>query len=202
MRLSQGFSHYRILISRVFMLGLLALLVGTRRDIFSTGFSLRLAEDLGLLLTVICALGRLWSLQYLDGFKTRSLIDQGPYGLTRNPLYLFSFLGALGLALVANHLGFLVGILAAYVLYYPWVVISEERGLVQALGKDYEAYRRRVPRFLPRLALAENPEQYTFNARRFSKNYLDVVWFPLGWLLLRALVDLRDSGIWFSPVTL
>jgi len=53
----------------------------------------------GILLAGVGALGRLWCSLYIGGRKTHELVSAGPYGWCRNPLYLFSLIGALGVGL-------------------------------------------------------------------------------------------------------
>jgi protein-S-isoprenylcysteine O-methyltransferase Ste14 len=48
----------------------------------------------GLLLILICILGRTWTTLYIGGLKRRTLVTKGPYSVVRNPLYLFTLLGA------------------------------------------------------------------------------------------------------------
>jgi protein-S-isoprenylcysteine O-methyltransferase Ste14 len=187
-------ARYRIAVSRLVGLLLLGLLLLSRRPIVTGEGAGLLLYWSGFVLLTVCAYGRLWSLQYLTGFKTRRVIDVGPYSVVRNPLYLFSLLGALGFALVANHVWVAVLLLAAFVLYYPFVVLSEERGLSRKLGADYGAYKERVPRFLPRWSGYREPESFEVQARRFSRAYLDAIWFPAGFLLLSLLLRLKAAG--------
>lgn len=193
MNLVGRFPRYRILVSRLFGLGLVGLLLLSHRPLFAPQAA-QVANWLGFVLLLVCAFGRLWSLQYLAGFKSRRVISDGPYSIVRNPLYVFSFLGAAGLALAANHSLFFLALLLAYVVYYPFVVISEERGLTTILGREYEEYCARVPRFLPRFGGFHEPETYEIRAARFSRNYLEVVWFPLAWMVLQWITAARAAG--------
>lgn len=193
MNLVGRFPRYRILVSRLFGLGLVGLLLLSHRPLFAPAAA-QVANWAGFVLLLVCAFGRLWSLQYLAGFKSRRVISDGPYSIVRNPLYLFSFCGAAGLALAANHSLFFLALLLAYVVYYPFVVVSEERGLRQILGSEYENYCRRVPRFLPRFGGFHEPESYEIRAARFSRNYLEVVWFPLAWMVLQWVTAARAAG--------
>lgn len=80
----------------------------------------------------------------------RRLLTEGLYARVRHPRYLEVTLGLLGYALVANYLaGYLVW--AASVLALYLIVLMEERELADYFGEEYERYRRRVPRFIPRL---------------------------------------------------
>lgn len=76
------------------------------------------------------------------------LIAAGPYRMTRNPIYL-----AMGVILTGW--GLWLGSLPALVVPPLFAVIiterfirPEERDLAAAFGAAYEAYRRKVPRWL------------------------------------------------------
>jgi protein-S-isoprenylcysteine O-methyltransferase Ste14 len=95
----------------------------------------------------------LWLRAYASGYvkKNRELTQTGPYAFTRNPLYLGSMLMAAGFALAL--LSWPVALLLAFgftAIYVP-VIASEERFL-RAAFPGFDAYCRRVPRLIPRLA--------------------------------------------------
>ncbi len=180
------FPKHRILFSRLFALGLVLALVFTRQP-----FLKDIWEPVGLwtgfLLMMASMLGRLWSLLFLSGYKTRQVVEAGPFSMVRNPLYLFSFVGAVGFVLVANHLGVALAVLGAFTAYYPFVVLSEEAGLRQRLGQDYEAYCQRVPRFWPRFSLYQRPESWDVRLKGYDSAWRDALWFPVAFLLLNLL---------------
>jgi protein-S-isoprenylcysteine O-methyltransferase Ste14 len=77
------------------------------------------------------------------------LVTEGVYARMRNPRYVEYLLSVLGWVAIANHMG----TWALFVLSFPLVhlvVLLEERELRDRFGAAYEAYRRRVPRYLPR----------------------------------------------------
>jgi len=79
-----------------------------------------------------------------------SLVTTGIYARTRNPIYLSFALMAAGIALASRT--WLAWPWAALCLFVFWLVALREEGdLSRAYGEDFERYRRRVPRFLPRL---------------------------------------------------
>jgi protein-S-isoprenylcysteine O-methyltransferase Ste14 len=188
------FQRYRILLSRFVALALMALLLFSQKQ-FLFGKAELIGYWLGFLLLIFCSFGRLWSLQYLTGFKTKTVIDVGPFSLMRNPLYLFSFSGVLGFVLVANHLWFALIALAAYVFYYPFVIFSEEKHLRDELGEEFSAYCGRVNRFLPSFTHYKEPERHEIMAKKFSKVYLDVVWFLVGFMLLSFLLKAHTAAL-------
>jgi len=93
-------------------------------------------------------LGKQWALaaRLVEG---HTLIQDGPYRLVRNPIYLgmFGMLVATGLAA-----GRWIPLLVAIVLFIPGTYIrirSEERLLREAFGAEFEAYARKVPALIP-----------------------------------------------------
>lgn len=79
---------------------------------------------------------------------TRSIVERGPYALSRNPIYV-AFLGV-QLAYAwgrGNVWGMLLLPLTAALLYWG-VIAREERYLGERFGAPYAAYRRRVRRWL------------------------------------------------------
>jgi protein-S-isoprenylcysteine O-methyltransferase Ste14 len=78
-----------------------------------------------------------------------SLLTEGIYALIRHPRYVEVAIGTFAYAVFANYLGaYLVA--AATVPALHLIVLLEERELLDRFGEEYEEYRRRVPRYLPR----------------------------------------------------
>jgi protein-S-isoprenylcysteine O-methyltransferase Ste14 len=77
-----------------------------------------------------------------------TLVDSGIYGWTRNPMYLGVVFALLGYAAFLSHplalLG--TGIFPAYITRFQ--IGPEERALERVFDEAYEAYRKRVPRWL------------------------------------------------------
>lgn len=189
------FPRHRIAISRLFLLGLALLLVATRTPLLPGSRLGGAAYWLGFLLLMASMLGRLWSLLYLSGYKTREVVAAGPFSVTRNPLYLFSFIGAVGGALVANHLWFALLVVGGFIVYYPFVILSEEAGLRKGLGEPYEAYCRRVPRLLPRTLKVTRPETWEVRLKGYDSAWRDAIWFPLAFVLLSLYRQAVESGL-------
>jgi protein-S-isoprenylcysteine O-methyltransferase Ste14 len=79
------------------------------------------------------------------------LVQNGIFAHSRNPLYVGNMMVFLGLFLVLNSpLGYLVGVPFFYIAYLS-ITLAEEEFLRQRFGEEYEAYCRRVNRFLPSL---------------------------------------------------
>jgi len=131
----------------------------------------------GLLLVGVATVGRLWCSLYICGYKTHTLIAVGPYSVCRNPLYFFSFLGGIGVGLATETLAVTLIILAAFSLYYPFVIRAEENKLRRVHGEDFERYAEKTPRFWPSFAGLHEPEEYTVRPRRFRMRAFDALWF-------------------------
>ena len=84
----------------------------------------------------------------LPGQSTTTVIEDGPFRLSRNPLYVGLLALYVGLALLAPTFWGLV-LLPVAVLLVLWGAIEpEERYLHERFGTRYDDYRRRVRRWL------------------------------------------------------
>jgi len=82
---------------------------------------------------------------------TRRLVRGLLYSRVRNPMYVGGTLILLGEALAFRSPALLVYAVVAWVAWHLAVVFVEEPGLRRRFGPEYEAYARRVPRWIPRL---------------------------------------------------
>jgi protein-S-isoprenylcysteine O-methyltransferase Ste14 len=109
----------------------------------------------GVVLTALGETIRLWAVHHIGVIsRTRSdrlgpLIDSGPFGLVRNPLYIGNILLWVGFALTARLLWLAPIVLALLAVEYHAIVRWEEQLLESRLGEAYRAYAARVPRWLP-----------------------------------------------------
>ena len=102
---------------------------------------------IGAAITVPGALLRLWAAGHID--KGRALTQGGPYALTRNPLYLGSFLMALGIILGGQGYWLLPPFGLFFAAFYIPVMQAEAESLRRVYGQDFVEYSARVPAFLP-----------------------------------------------------
>jgi len=179
---------HRILVSRIFAAALVgALLVaGSRLEGILVSDVLFFV---GLALVGVATIGRLWCSLYISGYKNSELITVGPYSVTRNPLYFFSFVGFVGVGFATEMLTFAAVIAVFFAIVYPRIIVREEAVLRAKFGDAFEAYCERVPRFLPKPSAYFEPASWTVAMRRFRRTMLDVVWFV--WLV--ALCELVEA---------
>ena len=124
----------------------------------------------GLILCVAGQALRAWVLgQVPDGTSGQNekliateLNTSGPYGLTRNPLYLGNLGITLGLCLIAHDVWVLCIVMVLFAVQYRAIIAAEEQFLRERFGAAYEAWCARVPRFWPRVAAVRSSRPWDF----------------------------------------
>ena len=120
----------------------------------------------------------------------------GPYSICRNPLYLFSIIGAAGMGTQSGSLvlGLISGIIAWLVFFF--VVTQEEQLLIAKVhGKKYRDYLRRVPRFFPEMVAVEGCGYTDHPAVRIVRTFGDALLFLLAVPIAEGFEYLRESGV-------
>jgi protein-S-isoprenylcysteine O-methyltransferase Ste14 len=79
---------------------------------------------------------------------TTTIVANGPYRLTRNPIYLAMVLGLIGLAIAFDSLWIVVTLVPFYLVIRYGVVAREEAYLERKFGDVYRGYKSRVRRWL------------------------------------------------------
>ena len=151
-------------------------------------------EHLGLVSILACILGRAWCSLYIGGRKKQEIVDVGPYSISRNPLYVFSFFGAFGVGAQTGSL--VVAVVFAVAAYgvFRVVVGREEAFLVQAFGPPYEAYVSSTPRFLPNLSLWRDADVLSIRPVFFLRTVRDGLVFLLAVPVFESLELLQRAG--------
>lgn len=103
----------------------------------------------GAPLMVLGAAVRTWASGHIR--KQETLATAGPYGYTRNPLYLGSALMASGAIVMAGSWMLAMLFTVSAVPLYLTVMQREEDFLGGRFGPEFAAYRKAVPLFFPRL---------------------------------------------------
>ena len=147
---------------------------------------------LGGILAAVGAFGRLWCSLYIAGYKNKTLVTVGPYSLCRNPLYFFSFIGAIGIGLSTGSFTVPLIIICGFAIYYPLVVSAEEARLALLHGEHFHRYQQNTPAFFPRFSSFSEPKEYAVLPIIFRKDIGDSVWFVWIICLLQLISALRD----------
>lgn len=89
-----------------------------------------------------------------------NLVTDGLYRYSRNPQYVASIIGYLGIGIAANS-WLIWGLVALAVLVYSLMPFAEEPWLRRLFGEAYDEYMQTTPRFLSwrKLPFTEMPQQ-------------------------------------------
>jgi len=81
---------------------------------------------------------------------TQRLIIRGPYKYCRNPMISGVFFVLLGETLLLNSLNILIITGVFFMINTIYFILMEEPGLHKRFGKEYEVYKKNVPRWIPK----------------------------------------------------
>jgi protein-S-isoprenylcysteine O-methyltransferase Ste14 len=79
---------------------------------------------------------------------TTAIIDDGIYGISRNPIYLAMILIYFGISFLFNLFWFLPPIILVLAVMHYGVILREEKYLERKFGDEYLNYKNRVGRWI------------------------------------------------------
>ena len=85
--------------------------------------------------------------------------------------------------------------LSAFVVYYPLVVVREERYLERVYGDMYLTYKRRTPRWIPDFSLYTEPESAVVRPAYIRKGIFNAAWFLWLFLIWEIVEKLHEQGV-------
>lgn len=156
-------------------------------------------EAIGLALIAICIVGRAWCSLYIGGRKKTEIVDRGPYSVSRNPLYVFSFIGAFGVGAQTGSVTLAALFMAVTVVVFWFTVRREEVWLSEAFGAPYAAYAARTPRFGPDFSKWRDEDRLEIRPRFFLTTLRDGLVFLLAIPLFESVERLQNIG-WPVPI--
>jgi protein-S-isoprenylcysteine O-methyltransferase Ste14 len=114
------------------------------------------ASWLGWILLAVFAVWNGWALLAMGGHGTgllpgqasTTILDRGPFGLSRNPLYVGLLVASAGIALLAGSLWAVLALPVEWALLRWGAVLPEEHYLSAKFGAPYADYRSCVRRWL------------------------------------------------------
>jgi protein-S-isoprenylcysteine O-methyltransferase Ste14 len=110
------------------------------------GIALALAA-VAMVITAIHTMHRAQTSIRLDR-PAAHLVQNGPYSISRNPIYLGNTLFMVGIGLAAGMIWFIILALIAAFLTQKLAIEREERHLDQRFAKKYRDYCKRVRRWI------------------------------------------------------
>ena len=154
-----------------------------------------LLETAGVMCLVICLVGRGWSSIFIAGRKDIELVTTGPYSVVRNPLYVFSFIGVIGIGLISEMMTLLAIAIVTFMAYYSFVVQREELYVARLHGDEYQQYLVSVPRWIPDFSKWQDADLVEVQPKRILKHLVDSSLFFLSFAFFEILEFLRDTDI-------
>jgi protein-S-isoprenylcysteine O-methyltransferase Ste14 len=79
--------------------------------------------------------------------KSSSMITEGIFCKTRNPMYVGMFLVILGIAILSTNIFSLIMPFVFFLLVSVFSIPLEEKLMLETFGQDYINYKNRVPRW-------------------------------------------------------
>jgi protein-S-isoprenylcysteine O-methyltransferase Ste14/ketosteroid isomerase-like protein len=109
-----------------------------------------IAVGLALWVWTVRLFGRIGEGTLAPWDPTRHLVVEGPYSHVRNPMITAVLAFLLGEAVLFGSPALLIWCAAFFAINWAWFALYEEPGLERRFGDEYLAYRRNVPRWIPR----------------------------------------------------
>ena len=194
------FEKYRMLFSRIAVIIFLFFFI-TSNNYWENNneyinFSL---FTIGIILVAIASLGRMWCSIYIAGYKDDKLIMEGPYSISRNPLYFFSAIGLIGLGCVTETFTFPIFFIILFSMYYPYVIKSEEKRLKKLFGSYFDEYFKTVPAFFPNFSIFSEPKTYNVNPIVYRQHIFSALWFIWTVGIIEFIEGIKEIGL-ISPL--
>ncbi|OGI47849.1 MAG: hypothetical protein A2637_07390 [Candidatus Muproteobacteria bacterium RIFCSPHIGHO2_01_FULL_65_16] len=85
-------------------------------------------------------------------------------------------------------------VFVVFVVYYPLVVVREERRLEERYGQTFRDYKQRTPCWLPRFANFSEPGTYAVKPAFVRRGILGSMWFLWLSLFHEVVEKLQELG--------
>lgn len=155
-------------------------------------------ESIGLGAIVVSIVGRAWCSLYIGGRKKAEVVSTGPYSLSRNPLYVFSYAGAFGVGAQTGSMAIACLFVLIAVVVFHFTIDKEEAWLSAEFGASYRDYMARTPRCGPDFSKWRDEENLSIKPRFFLTTIRDGLVFLLAVPIFEA-VDMAQAAGW-APV--
>jgi protein-S-isoprenylcysteine O-methyltransferase Ste14 len=189
-------SRSRIVMSWMVFACFLTYILFWRPPGFFSESAQRVFNILGLVLLTAAAFGRVWCLLYVGGRKNKKLATFGPYSVVRNPLYVFSFLGTIGVGLTVKNPLLSLLLAMVFAVYYSQVVRKEEQKLCGLFGNSFRDYMACTPRWFPNVRLYKEAETISGEPEKVRQGMGSATVFIWVYVFWAALEHFRLVGLW------
>ena len=118
---------------------------------------------------------RAWASGYIN--KNMELATDGPYSMTRNPLYFGNFILGVGIAIASNSLYGYIIFAIYYFVFFPALIIIEKNRMKKLFGEKYDKWAKHLNSFFPSI---KKLDFSGFNISFYMKNReYKVIYFTL-----------------------
>lgn len=149
----------------------------------------------GLVLIAVGIAIRMWATLYIGGRKSATLVRQGPYSISRNPLYLGSIVAAAGVGAQTGSLMIAVLIALVAAAVFQVTIRREEGYLAGEFGDEFRTYCAEVPRLLPSFKHFVDEPVLAVDTSRLYRTLRDGLWFFAAFPAFGAIEWLQRSGL-------
>jgi len=176
-------ANHRIFYSKLLILFSAGLFFGTNYEI--PGFIQPGIDIVALFMVWFTSIGRLYSTFFIQ--KNEVLATTNIYSLVRNPLYMFSIMGALGLSLLTKNIAVIIFCPALYAWMVYLTVQNEESYLLNRYGEKFVQYKSMVPRLIPSFKNYNFNNESAYNVDCINLEFTHWFWWPIAYLIIIAI---------------
>ena len=139
---------------------------------------------------------RIWATLFVGCRKDSELQSEGPYSVTRNPLYVGSLCLALSAACLFQSLTLVAVVVIGSIIYALRVILAEEQVLEGIFGDAFRKYKERTPRFFPSFANYHSPDEVVVKLRGMRTEAYRLWIAALLPVLVEVVAFFRNSPNW------
>ncbi len=156
----------------------------------------------GLLFFLLYVFMRFWSTMYIGDRKEKEVVNEGPYSICRNPLYVGSFCAALSIVLLLHSVSLLIAVIGGILFYRYFVIPNEEALLHSRFGKSFERYLGHTPRLIPKISAYRSSDVVRVNLPGMRRELKRVSFATCFLFVLLPTCHLRSASWWPALFTL
>jgi len=121
--------------------------------------------SIGFFFMMVGMFFRAWSSGYIN--KDKELATEGPYSLTRNPLYFGNLLLGSGIAIACGNWLTVIIFAVYYFSFFTFLIAIERKRMKKRFGSQYEAWARQANLFFPKI---KKIKKFGFNIAFYMRN--------------------------------